>query len=44
MAILSFILYFISAAFAGSLLNHNLDNGVGSDDPGFIGERLCGWN
>ncbi|KAG0562517.1 hypothetical protein M758_9G104300 [Ceratodon purpureus] len=37
LAVLNFILYFISACLAGSILNHNLDGGVGSDDPGLIG-------
>ena len=34
---LNFILYFIAAAIAGSLLNHNFDGGVGSSQPGYIG-------
>ena len=43
LAVLTFILYFISACLAGSVLNHNLDGGVGSSGPSFIG-KLCVGN
>jgi hypothetical protein len=33
LAVINFILYFISACLAGSILNHNLDG-----DKGYIGE------
>jgi hypothetical protein len=42
LAVLTFILYFISACLAGSVLNHNLDGGAGSSGPGFIGKLRLG--
>jgi hypothetical protein len=42
LAVLTFILYFISACLAGSVLNHNLDGGAGSSGPGFIGKPCLG--
>jgi len=40
LAVLTFILYFISACLAGSVLNHNLDGGAGSSGPSFIGNAV----